>query len=94
MPFAENLDLFISPLTPGYRVLMVDYENVPGIFDNDYVEEGFTESSVPVFWVKSADVPCIEQGDPVVDEAADTAYEVANIQPDGTGITMIRLRKL
>lgn len=92
MAFNEDFSVFIDPDTPGYKVMLVDYEPVAGIFDNDYVEDSFTESSTPVFWVKSSDIPYIEQGDFVTDEVAEIQYEVANVQPDGSGITLLKLR--
>ncbi|MCB0250049.1 MAG: hypothetical protein KDI07_15850 [Anaerolineae bacterium] len=92
--FAEDLDVFINEATPGYKTLLINYESVGVIFDNNYIEEGFTESAVPVFWAKTAEMPALAHGDPIIDEAGDERYEVVNIQPDGSGITMVRLRRL
>lgn len=92
--FAEDLDVFINETTPGYKTLLINYESVGVIFDNNYIEEGFTESAVPVFWANTAEMPSLAHGDPVIDEAGDERYEVVNIQPDGSGVTMVRLRRL
>jgi hypothetical protein len=92
MAFTEDLDDFINEDTPGYKVLLINYENVAGIFDQDYVESGFVETSDPVFITKTSNIPDIEQDLPVVDEVTDKEYTVVGVEPDGTGLTKLELK--
>jgi hypothetical protein len=95
MAFTENLSDFINPDTPGYVVATVDGQAVPGIFVNEYAGAnlglaGF-ESPSPQLHVEAADIAGVEQDDAVVIAAVN--YKVASIEPDGTGITVLQLKK-
>lgn len=89
--FTEDFGIFINPDTPGYRKMLVDYDLVEGVFDDEYVEDVFTESSIPVFYCATADIPGIEQGHSVSDEAMEECYEIVNVQPDSSGLTQLKL---
>jgi len=67
---------------------------VPGIFDNEYVtvfdgEDASVESSGPVFMCRTADVSAAAHGDTLA--ISGTVYTVRGVQPDGTGMTTLRL---
>lgn len=63
-----------------------------GIFDNAYAQAlGFTAGTSPVLIVKAADVPAVAQGDAVV--VATLNFTVAGIEPDGTGLALLRLQE-
>lgn len=66
---------------------------VSGIFDADYLMQdlgGGLAASGPVFMLASADVPDSVAGLPLVVRA--TTYKVVEPMPDGTGVTVLRLR--
>lgn len=91
MPFFEDLSVFINSDTPGYKRLTIDYVPIDGIFDDDYQESNFTESSNPVFMVKTADIPDVKQGS-MAEDSANKLWEVIGVQNDGTGMTKLELR--
>jgi hypothetical protein len=67
---------------------------VTGIFDREYVSADVAEvpfaSTEPVFSLRSADVPSgAIPGDTLT--ISGTAFVVRNIEPDGTGVTRLRL---
>lgn len=63
---------------------------VRGIFDNAYGESfGLVASSSPVFRLPSS--IAVATGQTLV--IAATTYTVAGIEPDGTGLTLLRLEK-
>jgi len=62
------------------------------IFDNEYLASLGVESSNPVALADDADVVGLAHGDAVVIGAVN--YTVAEIQPDGTGFTIIELEKV
>lgn len=64
---------------------------VRGIFDNAYaLQEYAGAASTPVFTLPSASVPALVVGLALV--VGGTTYQVVEAMPDGTGITMLRLR--
>ena len=66
---------------------------VIGIFDNDYLLEdlgGGMAATGPVFTMASADVLPGVTGLPL--EIHGTVYKVVEPMPDGTGVTLLRLR--
>lgn len=65
-----------------------------GIFDKEYqgVQTADVEfaSSLPVFYFPSSQLPCRwAYGDTLVID--DDTYTVRNVEPDGTGVTRLRL---
>jgi hypothetical protein len=68
----------------------LDGAPVRGIFDNAYGESfGLVASSSPVFRLPSS--IAVTTGQTLV--IAATTYTVAGIEPDGTGLTVLRLEK-
>lgn len=92
---ADRLDFFDSDdfgVTASFGSPTGD---VAGILDNeaDYRQAGprgpMVENNVPVFWCRSSDVSAVASGDTVT--ISGVSYKVRRIQPDGTGITQIKL---
>lgn len=69
--------------------------SIVGLFEAEYFEipgeEAGVDSSVPVFFALEADVPTVAIGDGLVHEAI--AYIIVSVQPDGTGIVVMRLEQ-
>lgn len=77
-----------------YRRSGVNY-SVAGIFDNAYIPVDIGEveytSTVPEFTVRTADLPNgATAGDLLTVNG--TQYTVVNVEPDGTGVTRLRLK--
>lgn len=89
MAFSEDLSPFFNA-TEFADAAIVGGVAVNGIFDAAYAGPLSMDGSSPILWVKSASVPTVAQGDSVVVGA--TNYTVAGIEPDGTGITQLRLQ--
>lgn len=70
----------------------VDSVTVNGIFDNDYLTAmGVTAGTGPVLFCAAADVTSAGQGDAVTVNA--TSYTITGIEPDGTGMVLLRLQE-
>lgn len=93
MPFVEDFTLFFQSSEFATDATLGG-EPVRGIFDNGYqafeVAAGVYASG-PVFLLASSDVPVDVEGLPLV-MGADT-WNVVESEPDGTGATLLRLRK-
>ncbi|PTR17498.1 hypothetical protein C8R31_101662 [Nitrosospira sp. Nsp2] len=90
MAFAEDLSVFFD--TDEFADA-VTYNGAPlaGIFDNAYFEGQGIQGSQPVFTCPTADVASARHGDLLV--RAGVTYKVVGVEPDGTGITLLRLEK-
>lgn len=77
----------------GTSVTLPSAAVITAIFDADYVAVGdmAVESSGPVLTCRTADVSGLSLGQSVTIDAQ--AYTVRSIQPDGTGVTVLRLEK-
>ena len=88
--FAEDLSAFFGDLAVDATL---GGQSVRGMFDNTYAEfdmGGGVSGSSPVFTLASASVPAPVVGLSLV--VAGKTYQVVETMPDGTGITMLRLR--
>ncbi len=100
MAFPENLDAFFS--TDDFAVSATwtpdgdTSSAITGIFDNEYSDasggEVDFEASQPTFLVQTADVPDVAQGDQLFVNSR--YYRIVNVQPDGTGLTLLILEDL
>jgi hypothetical protein len=67
---------------------------ISGIFDREYqavdVAEAEVSSTFPVFHIQTADLPCRYQFGDTIQIEGET-FNIRDIQPDGTGISMLRL---
>lgn len=86
MAFSEDLSSFFVDF--GVTVT-VGGVSVRGIFDNAFIQALGISGTGPVLIVKTASVPSVAQGDAVVISAVN--YTVAEIKPDGSGITVLEL---
>lgn len=88
MPINEDFAEFMADWGVSARVGSVD---VTGIFDNAESDTfGMVSNSRPVLTVASEDVPAAAVGTSVV--IGTTNYTIAELQPDGTGITRLMLK--
>lgn len=63
-----------------------------GIFDSTYAAPlGFTAGSSPMLIVEASAVPAVAQGTAV--SVAGGSYTVTAVEPDGTGLTVLRLQE-
>ncbi|MDJ0513081.1 MAG: hypothetical protein QNJ62_06525 [Methyloceanibacter sp.] len=71
--------------------------SIEGVFTNEFrreldeVTDGGIGSPVPVFIVSSADVTLAGPGDRL--EISSVLYRIAEVEPDGTGMTILWLEK-
>ena len=90
MPFAEDLAPFFAPSDFGSAALW-NGAPVLGIFDRVYLEPigNSVEGTSPVFQCPAASVVGVAQGDTLT--IAGDAYTVRGVEPDGTGLVLLRL---
>jgi len=79
-----NADEFAVDATVGGVALR-------GIFDAAYADALGMGGTSPALLIATADAPAAAQGAAVVIGA--TSYTVANPEPDGTGMTLLRLQE-
>ena len=94
MAFTEDLTEFFSTDDFAVSATYSGGGTVSGIFDNQFLGvpgEPVMSGSQPTFTVKTADVPTVTTGQTFV--IASVTYTVTGIHPDGTGVTMLLLRK-
>lgn len=63
---------------------------IDGIFDNGYVDSFGLANSAKAFTCQSVDIPGLAYGDSITINAV--AYTVAEVHPDGTGMTRVLLK--
>ena len=93
MPFAEDFTAFFQTSEFAVNATLAGLL-VRGIFDAEYQLQDMASgimSNTPVITLASADVPANVVGALVVVGAV--TYKVIESMPDGTGITILRLRK-
>jgi hypothetical protein len=61
------------------------------IFDEQYVDALGVESSQPAATCSSADVDDVEQDDMITISGRE--FRIIGVQPDGTGVTVLRLQR-
>jgi hypothetical protein len=87
----EDLSAFFSTSDFAVAATYNGAATVNGIFDRAYLEPlgNGVEGSAPVFTCAAADIPASTQGDTLV--IASATYKVVGVEPDGTGIVVLRL---
>lgn len=90
MAFAEDLTAFLDTVT-GFAVnATIGGSQVAVIYEAAYADAfGLVAGTAPVLLASSADVSSVALGDAVTVEAV--GYTVTGIEPDGTGLTRLRL---
>lgn len=90
MAMTEDLSAFFSPAEFATAATLGGVA-VTGIFDNGYMQDPYGGSaSQPVFTLATSAAPSNSVGSALV--VGSTTYTVAEMMPDGTGITVLRLR--
>lgn len=90
--FVEDFEPFFDTAS-GFAVqATVGAESFPVIFDNGYQSglAGLVESTGPSCQAQTAHVPAVVQGTSITIDGA--SFTVIGVEPDGTGITLLRLR--
>jgi len=92
MPFAEDLTPFFSTADFASAATL-NGAAVNGIFDKDYAEalDNDVQGSSPVFLCAAASVPSVAHGQSLV--VASVTYKVRGVEPDGTGVVLLRLER-
>jgi len=88
-------DLIIDTFKTEWTAVYNGSLAVEGVFSKDYIDAsgGSTvdfESSTPAFVCQAADVPAIARADTLLING--TTYSVTGIEPDGTGLVLLKLR--
>ncbi len=91
--FAEDLTQFFR--TDDFAIAAtwsVGPATVKGIFDAAYLRAlGMVDATGPVFVCAAADMPGVDQGQTLT--IAGTVYLITGVEPDGTGVLTVQLRK-
>jgi hypothetical protein len=95
MAFAEDLS-YLEDAARGFAVdavYSVGPATIRGIFDAAYFEPfgGQMQGNSPAFTTKTSNVPSAAHGQTLT--IGGTVYTVVGVEPDGTGVTVLRLRK-
>ena len=92
MAFAEDLAPFFATSDFG-SAATIGAATVNGILDTAYLEPlgNAVQGNAPVFLCRTADVASIAHGTSIV--IAGVTYKVRGVEPDGTGVTLLRLEK-
>jgi len=90
--FAEDLSIFFSLETPGAVQAVVGGVSTVALFDDAYQAslDGIADASAPGAYVQTDAVPAVAQGSTVVVGAR--TLTVTAVEPDGHGVTFLRLR--
>lgn len=86
--FAEDLDAFFTDF--GVDATL-NSASVRVIFDAAYTDPLGVESVGPVATLPTADAATAAHGQTLI--VASTTYKVRGVEPDGTGITLLRLER-
>lgn len=92
MAFTEDLTLFFADfgVIANGGTCTVGGASVEGIFDNEYSLLAFDiDGSKPALTCRAADVAGAARGNAVVVNGV--SYTIQDIQPDGTGVTVLIL---
>jgi hypothetical protein len=92
MPFAENLTPFFNTAEFATAATL-NGVGVNGIIDRPYLEAlgNDVQGAEPYFLCAAASVPTVAQGQTLI--VAGTTYKVRGIEPDGTGVVLLRLEQ-
>jgi hypothetical protein len=96
MPFPEDLSVFFSTAmfaSSGSLVVGTSTTSVAGIVDNEYADPfgNIVQGSSPRFTCSAATVPGVKHGDTLIVNAL--TYKVRGVEPDGTGLVVLRLEQ-
>lgn len=88
--FAENLSTFFADF--GVDATLGG-QTVRGVFDNNYTDAGALGAygTQPVFTCATASLAAVAVGDAATVQAV--GYTIVGIEPDGTGVSLVRLER-
>ena len=89
--FAEDMSVFFSDAEFATPVSFNGGEPVNCIFDNAYLDAQGTAATTPVLTAPTASLGGVAYGSAAL--VGGVAYSVVSIEPDGTGISSVQLRK-
>jgi hypothetical protein len=93
MPFTEDLAAMFD-VDYGFAVLATSgAASFPVLFDNAYQGSlnGLVQDTNPIARARASDVAALVQGSPLT--VAAVTYRIVSLQPDGTGVTVLELRR-
>lgn len=91
--FAEDMAIYFDPQAGFATPVSFDGgQPINCLYDNAYLDVQGAAATTPVLTVPTALVGAVVQGSTALVDGA-TLYRVVSIEPDGTGITSIQLRK-
>ena len=78
----------------GESVVLAGVDRISGVFDSAFIDALGVESVTPVFITRSETLDDLDtaHGD-TLDRADGTRYLIRGIEPDGTGVTVLRLER-
>ena len=89
---ADDLEVFVDTEAGfGVEAELGDGNTIDGILDEEYAEALGIAGTAPVFLCRSADVEELALVENDTLAIGGTVYEIANIEPDGTGMTKLVL---
>lgn len=93
MAFTEDLGVFFQDRDFAVAATYSGSgSTIYGILDSEYDEPmGRVQASKPIFGCKTADVASAVHGQTLT--IAAQVYKIVGVEPDGTGITILRLEK-
>jgi hypothetical protein len=91
--FVEDLSGFFSTADFAVAALYNGATTVNGIFDAAYEEPlgNAVEGAAPIFQCAAADLLSVAHGDTFLINAK--TYKVRGVEPDGTGVMLLRLEE-
>ena len=92
MAFTETLSDFINTDTPGYATCVIGADTVTCLFDDFYQGVLDIAASGPAALVIADDLASVPAyGSSLTVDG--TSYTVAGVEPDGTGMLLIKLQE-
>lgn len=92
----SDLDLYCLLRDTGGETLKTDRGELIGIFDNEFLElagDPPVETRTPSIMARDVDVARLELRKASSVRRGDRAYRIDRLEPDGTGLTRLVLRK-
>lgn len=90
MPFVEPVEVYFADIA---KSAAIGSRTISVVLDHQYmVGLGVVEGSNPIALCKDADVVGVLHGDSITIDSI--VYTVREVQPDGSGMTLLQLRKV
>jgi hypothetical protein len=92
MSMVEDMSVFFNTLEHAVDALWKGTTTVQVIFDNAYAETYNTNGTTPIVHVATNSMPSVARGEAMVINAVN--YTIKNIEPNGTGVSVLELQKV